>query len=246
VSDELPDSVAAAWGLRDAPTRPRPRGLSLGRIVEAGLRVAESDGLPAVSMARVAAELGVATMSLYRHVSAKDELVSHMVDAVYASAPADPTATETWRDGLRRWATLHIAVLRRHAWVVRVPISSAPLMPHAVRWFECGLRCLRDTKLAPHEKPSVLLLVNGFVRNQALLEADLAIAARAAGSGPEAAGAAYGRQLGRLVDPDGFPALTDLLAAGVFTEPATGDDFAFGLDRILDGIEVLVRARDDR
>ena len=62
----IPASVAAAWGVRERPHKgPRP-GLSLGRIVDAAVRVADAEGLDAVSMSRVAAELGTAPMSLYR------------------------------------------------------------------------------------------------------------------------------------------------------------------------------------
>jgi AcrR family transcriptional regulator len=246
VKQELPASVAAAWGVRATQPRPRKHGLSLQRIIEAGIRVATSDGLAAVSMSRVASELGAATMSLYRHLSAKDELLAHMVDAVFVDAPPALGPSDSWRAGLSRWAALHLAVLRRHPWVVRVPISGPPLMPNQVLWFERGIACLRDTRLAEAEKPSVLLLVNGFVRNQATLEADLILASRTSGLAPEHVAASYSHLLARLTDAVSFPAIQGLLAAGVFVgEGAIEDDFQFGLDRILDGIDVLIRARAD-
>jgi AcrR family transcriptional regulator len=244
VADDIPRSVAAAWRGKEPASRGRRPGLSLATIVEAGLRVATADGLGAVSMSRVANELGAATMSLYRHVSAKDELLAHMVDAAFAAAPDPPAPDETWRAGLTRWALAHLAVLRRHRWLVRVPISGPPLMPHQVLWFERGLQCLRDTGLPEPEKPAVLLLVNGFVRNEGTLEADLLQAAQASGLAIEDAGAAYGRLLGSLTDAERFPAIHAVLAAHAFDPPGTtADDVHFGLDRILDGIEVLVRAR---
>jgi AcrR family transcriptional regulator len=218
--------------------------LSLATIVEAGLRVASSDGLGAVSMSRVARELGAATMSLYRHVSAKDELLAHMVDLAFAVAPDAPGPGEGWRAGLTRWANAHLAVLRRHRWLVRVPISGPPLMPHQVLWFERGLQCFRDTALPEREKPAVLLLVNGFVRNEATLEADLLQAAHASGRRLEDAGADYARLLGSLADADRFPAIHAVLAGQAFDAPGTtADEVDFGLERILDGIDVLVKAR---
>jgi len=239
--------VSAAWGLKTGSPRPRKHGLSLPRIVEAGIRVAASDGLAAVSMSRVASELGAATMSLYRHLSAKDELLAHMVDTAFADAPPAFGPGDTWRAGLAHWAALHLAVLRRHPWLVRVPISGPPLMPNQVLWFERGIACLRDTQLAEAEKPSVLLLVNGFVRNQATLEADLMLAARTSGIAPDQVGASYSDLLARLTDAGRFPAIHALLAARVFVgDGAIEDDFQFGLDRILDGIAVLIRARDTR
>jgi AcrR family transcriptional regulator len=236
--------VAAAWGLKDGAVRRRPHGLSLERIVEAGIRVATSDGLAALSMNRVARELGAAPMSLYRHLTAKDELLAHMVDATFADAPPAPEPGAAWRPGLAGWASAHLAVLRRHPWLVRVPIGGPPVMPNQVLWFERGLACLRDTRLREAEKPSTLLLVNGFVRNQATLEADLMIAARTSGLSPEHVGASYSDLLARLTDAARFPAIHALLTARVFIgDGAIEDDFQFGLDRVLDGIEVLVRAR---
>jgi AcrR family transcriptional regulator len=240
---DLPPGVAAAWGRRTRSGKgPRP-GLSLSRIVDAALRVAASDGIGAVSMNRVATELGAATMALYRHVAAKHDLLALMVDAMYRTPPAPRGTGEGWRPALERWARAHLAILRRHAWLVRVPIGGPPLMPNQLAWFDRGLACLVDTTLAPAERISVLLLVSGFVRNAATLEAD--IGAAAAGSGGSAAevGAAYTALLLRLIDAERFPALHDLVTAGVFAGPATLDaDFEFGLQRILDGVEV--RARD--
>src|SRR5580658_2476952 len=119
----LPDSIAAAWGVRERSHRgPKPT-LSLERIVAAAVRVADADGLDAVSMGRVAAELGAAAMSLYRHVSAKEELLSLMVDAAWGDSP-DPLADgEGWRSGLCRWAWAMRASIKRHPWAIRIPLD---------------------------------------------------------------------------------------------------------------------------
>ena len=238
----VPPIVEAAWGRRTPSGRgPRP-GLTLERIVEAGVRVASAEGIGAVSMNRVARELGAATMALYRHVAAKDELLALMVDAAFREPP--PKAGTQWRAALAVWSAAHLAVLRRHPWLVRVPIGGPPMLPHQVAWFEAGLACLARTNLAEGEKVAVLLLLNGFVRNEATLSANLRTAADASGASPRDAGAVYGRLLGRLIDPVRFPGLTAVLAARVFDGPdEDGDDvgFTFGLERLLDGIAVLVR-----
>ena len=77
--------------------------LSLDRIVDAGIRLADSEGLAAVSMSRVAAAIGASTMALYRYVTAKDELLGLMVDSAHGSPPG-PEPGEGWRPGLARWA----------------------------------------------------------------------------------------------------------------------------------------------
>ena len=89
-----------------------------------------------------------------------------------------------------------------------------------------------------------MLLVNGFVRNEALLTADVQAARRAARVTEAEAASSYGRLLSELIDAGRFPALTRLIAAGVFDGPLQPDaDFDFGLERILDGIAVLADRR---
>ena len=238
----LPDSVAAAWGVRARPHKGPKPALSLERIVAAAVRIADTDGLDAVSMGRVAAELGAAAMSLYRHVSAKEELLTLMVDAAWGDSP-DPLADgEGWRSGLCRWAWAMRASIRRHPWAIRIPLDSLPIMPHAVTWFEHALACMQDTPLTEARKASVIMLLSGYVRNLAATESDIAAAMLASGLSPDEWMSAYPRMLTKLTDPQRFPALTAFIAAGVF-EAADGpdDEFTFGLDRILDGIEHLVQ-----
>jgi AcrR family transcriptional regulator len=239
----LPASIEAAWGVRVRPNKgPRP-ALTLERIVEAAVRVAAADGLSAVSMSRVAADLGVSTMSLYRYVAAKQELLALMVDAAYGTPPTSSGPQEGWREGLSRWAWAELAVYRRHPWVLRIPISGPPVTPNAIAWLEWGLESLGDTGLAEGEKLSVILLLTGFVRNQATLDADIS-AAQASGATAREVMASYSRLLTRLTDPRRFPALHAVIASGVLDGPDDADgEFIFGLERVLDGIEALVRAR---
>ncbi len=239
----LPASIEAAWGLRERPGKgPRP-GLTLGRIVDAAVGIASSDGLGAVSMSRVAAELGVSTMSLYRYVSAKDELLVLMEDAAYGPPPPGDPA-EGWRAGFTDWAWGLRAALARHPWAVRIPISTPPSTPNSVAWMERGLASLRRTSLSEGEKISVLMLVSGFVRNEARLTTDLQAANQRTGDSPETSMAAWARLLERVTDAERFPAVTAALRTGEFgTAGGPDDEFVFGLERILDGVEVLVSAR---
>lgn len=241
--NDLPAWVAAAWGLRERPARgPRP-GLSLQRIVDVAVRIAVSDGLGAVSMARVAADLGASTMALYRYVAGKDELLLLMIDTANGPPPGPSGADEGWRAGMARWAWAQHAAARRHPWAVRVPIGGPPSTPNQVGWLERGLDCLRETGLTGAEKLSVILLVSGYVRNEAIIAADIADAVRAAGSGTEIM-PAYRKLLERLTDADRFPAIHAVIASGALDrDDAPDDEFVFGLDRVLDGIDVLVQSR---
>jgi AcrR family transcriptional regulator len=238
----IPADVAAAWGVRERPHKGPKPALSLPRIVAAAVRVADAEGLDTVSMGRVAAELGTASMSLYRHVSAKEELLRLMVDAAWGDSPGPPAQGENWRAGLSRWAWAMRASIARHPWVVRIPISGLPIMPREIAWFEDALACMGGTGLTEPRKASVIMLLAGYVRNLATTEADIAAAIAASGLDPSQWMASYPRMLRRLTDPQRFPALTAFIAAGVFdTFDDPDDEFIFGLDRILDGIEVLVQ-----
>ncbi|MGW1226304.1 TetR/AcrR family transcriptional regulator [Streptomyces sp. NPDC001478] len=242
----LPASIETAWGLRARPAKgPRP-GLSLERIVDAAMGVAAAEGLGGVSMGRVAKELGASTMSLYRYVAAKDELYVLMQEAAMGPPPPLPALEEGagWRAALAEWARAQRRVFHAHLWMLRIPVVGPPASPHSVAWWEQGLRALEDTGLEPGEQISVLLLVSGFVRNEALLRGDLDAAVEARGVPAEEVMEGYARTLGRLVDPVRHPALSRLTATEGMWSPGDPDhDFVFGLERILDGIDVLVRSR---
>jgi AcrR family transcriptional regulator len=238
----LPASIEEAWGVRRRPRKGPKPGLDLERIVAAAVKVAASEGIAAVSMSRIATELGSSAMSLYRYVAAKDELLALMVDAAFDVPMAPASPDEEWRAGMARWAWTYHDALRRHAWVLRVPISGPPVTPNQTAWMEDGLRALGGTGLAEGEKLSVILLVSGYVRNEAMLSADLAAAAARTADGQIMP--TWSQQLARLTDAERFPALHAALASGVFDEDDDPDDeFSFGLERVLDGIEALVRRR---
>ena len=100
----LPPGLDLLWGRRESGRRgPKPL-LSIDAIVTAAVRLADAEGLEAVSMARVAKELGFTTMSLYRYVTNKDELLQLMWNASVQGAEDLVLAGSTWRERLREWA----------------------------------------------------------------------------------------------------------------------------------------------
>ncbi|MFG2350385.1 TetR/AcrR family transcriptional regulator [Streptomyces phaeochromogenes] len=240
----LPASLEVAWGLRERPAKgPRP-GLSLDRIVDAAVRIAAAEGLGAVSMGRVAKELGVSTMSLYRYVGAKDELYVLMQEAAVGAPPEAPPADTGWRECLAWWARAQRAVFRQNLWLLRIPTSGPPIGPNSLAWMEAALEGLDGTGLREEEKLSTLMLVGGYVRNESVLMSDLEAGTRARGVAPDESLRRYAAALGALTDAERHPAITRLLGSGVFEHGDEADtDFDFGLDRVLDGIEVLVKSR---
>jgi AcrR family transcriptional regulator len=241
VAAELPPSIVAAWGLRDRPAKgPRP-GLSLDKIVAAGIKVADTEGLAALSMARVAAKAGAGTMALYRYVSSKRELVTLMIDAAFGPPPPLPESADHWRPALEHWAWAQRAAMEAALWAVLVPLSGPPVTPNQVAWMEQGLACLRGTRLDEAQKMSVILLVSGYARNQVIMEAQIMEAIRAAGTTDKQAMLDYGRILGLLADPQRFPELSAVVASGELSRADDmAEEFKFGLERILDGIGTLL------
>jgi AcrR family transcriptional regulator len=242
---DLSPGIAAAWGVR-APAAKGPKpGMTLERIVAAAVAVADAEGLAAVSMNRVAKELRTGAMSLYRYVESKDELLALMVDAALGAVPA--TAKEGhWRERLEGWARATMEALWRHPWAVNAPIAGPPLAPHAVAWFEDALSALEGTGLTEQEKPSVVLMLSGYVTNHVTVMSQVAqgfMAGDGDGDGDEAM-RSYSDTLRRVADPGRFPALHRVLEAGVFDRADPPDqEFTFGLERILDGIEALISSR---
>ena len=233
----IPPSIELAWGLRRDGTRGPRRGLTLETIVDAGIEVAAAEGVGALSMARIAKRLGVGTMSLYRYVAAKDELLTLMVDTALGPPPPLPERGG-WRAGLTAWCEALRDAYRRHTWSLRVPISGPPFGPNNVAWLDRALDSLAETRLPEQDKLSCVLLLSGFVRNDATLTADFAAAAAADG---ELVMPGYGTLLAEITSADEFPSLHRAIASGALDDEDDPDvEYRFGRARILDGIAELV------
>lgn len=249
---DLPPDVALLWGRRPAPRRGRAPGMSAEGIAQAAIGLADAEGLAAVSMARVAAELGSATMSLYRYVASKDELLLLMADVVLPEPPAAMPGAD-WRERLTAWAYAVLGVMRAHPWYREIPIKGPPAGPRNLLWFDRALGALADVPIAEEEKTVVVTGLLPIVHGQARLAIDLAVGYD---EDPEAFGARYARSLASLVDPVGYPALSRAVAAGVFgpagppdeAAPPEGFDdfapeFAFALSCYFDGVAGFIAAR---
>lgn len=243
----LARDVDLLWGLREAPRRgPRP-ALSVDDVVRAAVEVADADGLAAVSMARVAEQLGNSTMALYRHVRSKDELLALMADTAVGRPPAVP-ADLGWREGLALWARALLDAVGRHPWYARLAISGPPVGPGNLAWLDAALAALAGTGLDEGEKLGIVMGVLTYTHGQIRLGLDLT-AGHA--QDPSAFGREYGAQLARVVDADRLPALHRAVDAGVFAggppDLEFADDlradFEFGLDLLLDGAAAHIARR---
>jgi AcrR family transcriptional regulator len=220
----LPRALAILW--QDPQPARRERGLSRERIVTAAVELADADGLGALSMARLAERLDCGTMSLYRHVANKDELVTFML----STAPGPPPNTDptNWRGALTDWAAGLWDVYHRHPWILQAAAAAPPTDPGQLAWLDAGLAALGATGLAERDKLAAVMAILHFVRGAAALDIEA--------SGVDSPD--YAALLRRVLDPSRFPALAAALDDGVFDE-IDGDplaDFQSGLRQLLDGV----------
>lgn len=239
-------SMALLWrSSDDAAPRPGPRSaLGVDRIVTAAVRLADSTGLAAVSMRRIAADLGVGAMTLYSHVPGKGELVDLMLDAVLAELYPDEqvVAAGPWRTRLKTVARANWDFFVRHPWALHVATSRPPLGPGVMRKYELELRAVDGLGLSELQMDLLVTLVNGFVRGTVGGVQEKADAERVTGITEEQWWAATEPYLARVFDPERYPTAARVgpvageeLGAG---DPARS--FEFGLERLLDGIGVLI------
>jgi AcrR family transcriptional regulator len=228
--EPLPRALEILWD-NPRPSR-RSSGLTRERIVAAAVELADSEGLAALSMARLAERLGCGTMSLYRHVENKDELVTFML----STAPGPPpgrTDSANWSDALADWAIGLWDVYHRHPWVLETASAGPPADPGQLAWLNAGLAALTDTGLGERDKLAAVMAVLHFVRGAAALAIE---AGRVGGPG-------YPRLLRRVVDAERLPALAAAVEAGAFDDD-DGDhlaEFRSGLSQLLDGIAAKIK-----
>jgi AcrR family transcriptional regulator len=228
----LPPALELLWGRRAGGRRgPKPE-LSVERIVAAAVAIADAEGLEAVSMARVAKELGFTPMSLYRHVTSKDDLLQLMWNASAQGVEALVLEGDGWRERLRHWALVQREAIDAHPWITQMPLAQPPMAPNSLTFVERGLEALDGTGLADADKIRIIGLIGSYTLSEARMAHD---AERAAGS-PWT----FAALVRELVDERSHPRLHRLAWAAESPEPDEQAEFLFGLERILDGVAALI------
>jgi AcrR family transcriptional regulator len=229
---ELSQAMRELWGLREDGRRgPRP-AMSVRAIASAAVALADSEGLDGVTMAAVAKRLGFTTMSLYRYVESRQDLLDVMADEAFGPPPA-LNRRRGWRGQVEEWAHADAVQLMAHPWIFDVRASAPPVGPNLVGWMEAGFQALSRAHLAPQQTASSLLTVDGYVRSSVQLALQFAT---------DAAADTWVAQLRTVVDAEAMPAVSAVLESGAFEDDSAGfpsEDFDFGLGLLLDGIERL-------
>ncbi|MFJ8107413.1 TetR/AcrR family transcriptional regulator [Streptomyces sp. NPDC096132] len=240
-SGDITRTLELLWDTGRRPGRGPKPGLTLERIVETAVEVADRDGIAGVSMRRIATELGTGAMSLYRYVPGKAELLDLMLDRVQRPSdnPAD-LGDGGWRSALEAMARATLALYRRHPWLLDVNQSRPLLGPSALDGMEKVLDRIRPMGLADPELVSAVLMVDGYVVGAARTQVYQEAAERTSGMTTADFYAAQAPFLEEVMATGRYPVLASL--AEDTWSPAF-DHFEFGLQRILDGLEVLVARR---
>lgn len=252
------------WGARPRPSRgPRPR-LDAEAVAREAIALADEEGLAALSMRRLAARLGVTVMSLYTYVPGKAELVDLMLDRVLAGpGGADLTRTTPlhadggeagtgdaagsgWRGRLAEVARLEWELNLRHPWLLQVTTARPSLGPHVLDWYERALHAVDRVGLSEVEMDTVVELVTNYVHGASRSAIAAADVDDRTGMTDDQWWEAVEPLLGQ-VWPDGRypvadrvgPVVGELHGARIPPEQS----FAFGLERLLDGVAVLIEGR---
>jgi AcrR family transcriptional regulator len=169
----VPHTLALAWGLAAAPQRGPKRELSLERIVDAAIEIADAEGLSAVTMQRVAKTFEFSTMALYRYVATKDDLHQLMLDTAM-SAQLAPLNVTDWQSGFRELLRGLVAAYRRHPWALDIRLTpDIHLMPGQIRVADIGLHSMRGLAVPAQIKLGILMLLSAFARGQAAVEREV-------------------------------------------------------------------------
>jgi len=232
-------TIDLLWLDEPASRRGRKKGLTVVQVVDAAIALADEEGLDAVSMRRVAQELGVVPMTLYTYVPDKAALLDLMLDAVYLRMPRKDTAQASWRERLAEIAEENRLLYARHPWAAAVSRSRPPLGPGLMAKYEHELAAFDGAGLDDIARDSALSFLLAFVQT-------IAVAANAAADAPgtdEGWWEEAGPLLARAVDPERYPLAARVGAAAGEAHGSTYDPeqaYAFGLERVLDGLAALV------
>jgi AcrR family transcriptional regulator len=234
-------SLAIMWEYDDtAGTRgPKPQ-LSVARIVEEAIRIADAEGLEALSMRRVASELGVGTMSLYRYVPGKAELLDLMLERVNG-VPEGATLGGDWRTAMETMARGLWTLYTEHMWLPWVDQSRPVLGPNSMASFELALAALDDAGLTDQERVAVISMIDSFVQGLARMVNASVLAERRTGVTDQEFWQAQAPVMEAAMKTGAYPHML-AMTEDAFAQPAD-EFFEFGLTWLLGGLEVLVRHR---
>lgn len=219
------------WLTPDRPRRGRRPAFSREAITVAAVALADTEGIDAVTMRRVAAEVGAGVMSLYSYAPDKETLLDLMIDHVNGELPASGPLTGDWRADLKAVGHLQRDHMLRHPWLATAVPARRTLGPRTLAFLEHALAALRPSGLDGGARLEVFAQLTAFVAGHVAHEVDRSEAAQSPGRA--AAEALY---LAAVAADGHHPELADALASA--GRPVTPDaTFGRFLNRLVDGLD---------
>jgi AcrR family transcriptional regulator len=217
------------------PTKPAPEAripLSRERVLRAAVAFADGSGIGSLSMRKLGESLGVEAMSLYNHVPNKDALLDGMVDLVFGEIDL-PASGADWRTAMRERAVSARRAMSRHPWAIGLMESRTSPGPATLRHHDAVIGSLREAGFSIEMAAHAFSVLDSYIYGFALQEATLPF------DTPDQT-ADLAQMIMSQFPADEYPHLTELTVEHVL-QPGYdyGDEFEFGLDLILDGLERL-------
>jgi AcrR family transcriptional regulator len=243
-------TIALLWGRRELSRLGPRHALSVARIVETAIAIADCDrDLAPMSMRRVAEALDVGTMSLYTYIASRAELVEAMLDAAYAEAVSQLADADIgdWRTGLARVAAVNWEMHLRHPWMLQVSTGRPPLGPNAIAKYELELQVVDEIGLTDAEMDAVVTLLHTHLQGLARLKIEAENTERRTGLTDAQWWEATAPILAEVFDPSQFPIAARVgQAAGQQHQSAYNPEHAyqFGLERLIAGVDALIQSRE--
>ena len=234
---------------RDPAAIPRhgPRqALTVGQVVAAATGLADAEGLDAVTMRRVASNLGVVPMTLYTYVPGKAELLDLMLDAAYQRMPRADTAGQPWQQRVTTVAAENRALFETHPWAAAISTARPPLGPGLIAKYEHELSAFDGLGLDDIQMDAALTHVLAFVQAWARAAADTQATRRDTAMDDEQWWAASEPVLRKVLDPAAYPLAVRVGTAAGTAHRAAYDPrhaYDFGLQIILGGLAALIGSR---
>ena len=213
-----------------AQSKPR-EPVSRQRAIRVAVALADSGGIESLSMRKLAAELGIEAMSLYYHVNGKDDILDGMLDVVYSEF-ATPRAGDDWRTAMRTRAESARSVLARHPWAISIKARTSP-GPATLGHLDAVIGCLTASGFSMPMTGHAMSILDSYVQGFAQQEATLPL-----DPSGDIGAATEDIMAQQTMMAEVFPNLA-AMAVSLILQPgyAYGNEFEFGLDLILDGLE---------
>lgn len=213
------------------------------QITAAAIKIADEEGIEALSIRRVAREVGAGAMSLYRYIDSKDDLIELMSDAAEGEEPLPDKPSGDWRADLRDFAARSRTLLRRHPWLTTRVTSRPSFGPNALRCYEYGLRCIDGLGLSIDEMLAISISMTGYVRTFVQGEQAEVELRRRTKLTEEDWRLSQAPYLEQIIGSGKYPLFTKVILDAALPHMDPDRQFSTGLDHLLDGISAQLERK---